>query len=301
MIPKTIAACELQLITPCYCAGANQMAAELRIPSFRGELRWWFRCLGGTREQESAVFGSSAGKGRASGVALRVLNIKNRKESYSYKTENSPPKNPNSGYITYFLNDRASGARAALPPGTRFTLELNQLREIGAPELSLLELAWSCLCNLGAIGARKTRALGAYAPFNQNEQKVPELLRHPIVCRYFRQMRLMSLSGCDSYLEPEDTRRLLTHCARILYGYRRDNRIHPTGSNKKKSAPQEELNPEKEHYFGTSVLGNAIRGRQSSAVRFRPVLVDNKLQLCILKAPDITLSAEARKHDIDSL
>ena len=47
----------VELITPCFCAGADQTTAEIRAPSIRGELRWWFRVLGGTPEQERAVFG----------------------------------------------------------------------------------------------------------------------------------------------------------------------------------------------------------------------------------------------------
>ncbi|TAE90912.1 MAG: type III-B CRISPR module RAMP protein Cmr1 [Verrucomicrobia bacterium] len=38
---------QLEIITPCFCAGADQGIAEIRAASIRGQLRWWFRVLGG--------------------------------------------------------------------------------------------------------------------------------------------------------------------------------------------------------------------------------------------------------------
>nr|BBH88798.1 hypothetical protein KTC_35490 [Thermosporothrix sp. COM3] len=55
---------------PSFFAGANQKAAELRAPSFRGQMRYWYRALvagvegpenlKALREAEAAVFGSSS-------------------------------------------------------------------------------------------------------------------------------------------------------------------------------------------------------------------------------------------------
>ncbi len=54
MIIKTY---NIELLTPCFCAGADQTKAEIRAPSIRGQLRWWFRALGGTPQGEKEVFG----------------------------------------------------------------------------------------------------------------------------------------------------------------------------------------------------------------------------------------------------
>ncbi len=37
----------VQTITPLFLAGADQAAAELRAPSFRGIMRYWLRALVG--------------------------------------------------------------------------------------------------------------------------------------------------------------------------------------------------------------------------------------------------------------
>ena len=62
---------DFEIITPCFCAGANPAEAEIRAPSIRGQLRWWFRVLGGSAAEEASVFGSVAGDTGA-GSALRI-------------------------------------------------------------------------------------------------------------------------------------------------------------------------------------------------------------------------------------
>lgn len=295
MIPKTLKSCNLQLITPCFCAGADQQVPELRAASFRGELRWWFRCLGGSRELESAVFGSVHGDCKASAVAILVRDVKGN-PNFNWGFEQPQFKGVNSYYITYFLkagkDDGALRHDAYLPPGIKFTLELRQLRELSAEAKELLFLAWDCLCNLGAVGARKTRALGAYAPVNEAEQCLPSLLNHATVKKYFL-IKYFEKSDCGNFSSEEDITKLLTFCAQKLKEYRKNYMLHPTLTPGQK--------PAKEGFYGITALGNAINGRQSSAVRFRPVLVNNKLQLCILKAPDMTLSFAAKQHNIDKL
>src|SRR5436190_18352765 len=69
---------ELEAVTPLWIGGASAQA-ELRPPSVRGCLRFWFRALAGGLLQESlpeifqaesAVFGSTA---RASSVVVRLF------------------------------------------------------------------------------------------------------------------------------------------------------------------------------------------------------------------------------------
>src|SRR2546421_3356377 len=74
----------LQTITPMFLAGADQSKAELRAPSFRGEMRYWFRALLGglvgtdqeglikVRDAETHVFGATD---TSSAVQLRILGL----------------------------------------------------------------------------------------------------------------------------------------------------------------------------------------------------------------------------------
>ena len=299
MIPKIIKSIELQLIMPCFCAGAHQTEPELRAASFRGELRWWFRCLGGTREQEKAVFGGVHDECRASAVALQVLRVKSNPGNYRWEYE-KPAMKPNSSYITYFLTANEKNAtqdtiirsEAWLSPGLKFTLELRQMRSIDEASMELLLLAWDCLCNLGAVGARKTRALGAYAPVNPEEQKVSELVVNETFRKHF-QAKHIAMRNDGHFTDGAVTTKILTICAQRLKEYRHNLGIHPSLTAGQKR--------NEEAYYGISALGNAVGGRQTSALRFRPVLIKDTLAIYLLKAPDTTLGETARLHNIDTL
>jgi len=64
---------KLEAITPIYMRGANQNKVEIRAPSIKGLMRWWFRALAGNyfggninelKNAESFVFGSTEKKSR---------------------------------------------------------------------------------------------------------------------------------------------------------------------------------------------------------------------------------------------
>lgn len=138
----------LEFITPCFCAGADQGKAEIRPPSIRGELRWWFRVLGGTPEQEREVFGGVHGGASASKVVVRVSAFEESREPISL------PKN-----LTFFTSSRS---KSALPPGSTFRMHL-----VERAQSANHELFW-CAVNafllLGCVGLRSGRGLGAFAP-----------------------------------------------------------------------------------------------------------------------------------------
>jgi CRISPR type III-B/RAMP module RAMP protein Cmr1 len=143
----------MEIITPCFCAGANQAKAEIRAPSIRGELRWWFRALGGTREQEADVFGSVQPKAQASKLLVRVSN--------GSKTANESSSLP--ANHRFFVKSRLDlGADSFIPAGRTFRLQMLRKQEVSCSEL--LNLAVRCFTELGALGLRSNRGLGAVQP-----------------------------------------------------------------------------------------------------------------------------------------
>ncbi len=170
----------LTFITPCFCAGANQLEAEIRPPSIRGCLRWWFRCVGGSAAQESEVFGSTAGTGSASALQLRVRNVIRSSEDYAppYQRLADP-----GAYLNYYLgaktNERpsrlwetepnedahrcgTSRRTAFYPQGSSFELELHWLRTCRAPTEQLFATALDAFLRFGSLGYRKSRGFGAW-------------------------------------------------------------------------------------------------------------------------------------------
>lgn len=287
MIPQTLKTERMQFITPCFCAGAEQTEPEVRAASLRGELRWWFRCLGGNREQEKKVFGAAAGgNNRSSSVALLVLDVNKPAENFNWIFETSQKQHSeeqdddrpvNSSYITFFLRKRK---KAYLPPGTQFTLELRLLRKIDEKERELLELAWDCMCNLGSIGARSTRGLGAMAPCDTSKCHAEDLLNNKRFRQHFEECSLPY--RYQDFASPDTLTKVLTFCAQKLKEYRK------------------RLKGPSKTFGGVSVLGGIKPVRQKSAVRLRPYLgKDGELHITIMKAPVMRVCPKARKRDIN--
>jgi CRISPR type III-B/RAMP module RAMP protein Cmr1 len=140
----------MELVTPCCCSGADQAKAEIRAPSIRGELRWWFRALGGTREQEAEVFGAVQPKALASVLIVRTSSMK--------KSSQESPAIP--ANHRFFAKSRLDlGNEAFLPAGRTFRLQVVLRKEVSCSEL--LDLTIHAFLLLGALGLRSNRGLGA--------------------------------------------------------------------------------------------------------------------------------------------
>ena len=157
-----------EIITPCFCAGANPESAEIRAPSIRGELRWWFRVLGGTPEAEKALFGGVHNGTTASKIGVRVKNVK---PIYGQPSE-LPQQNRDGYYLFHFANASQKQKGAVYGPryqkeawfkaGTTFDIEVFQkLATTDEEEKSFLK-AWNAFKLLGSLGLRQTRGMGAF-------------------------------------------------------------------------------------------------------------------------------------------
>jgi hypothetical protein len=153
----------LELITPCFCAGATPAVAEIRAPSIRGKLRWWFRVLGGNRDQEAEVFGSIAD---ASGIASAII-IRAAEDEILGKWQPIDFSGfSNTGYVLYFAKASGEGARwvagGAVPQGASFQLQLLWRRNVSPEARELFDLALDAFLQLGSLGLRSTRGLGCF-------------------------------------------------------------------------------------------------------------------------------------------
>ncbi len=153
----------LELITPCFCAGATPAIAEIRGPSIRGKLRWWFRVLGGNRDQEAEVFGAIAGdSATSSAIIIRVSEVEMRRQWQPITFSGFS----NTGYVLYFAKASGNGARwvagGAIPSGTSFQIQLLWRRSVSSEARELFDLALDAFLLLGALGLRSTRGLGCF-------------------------------------------------------------------------------------------------------------------------------------------
>ena len=173
-----------EVITPCFCGGAEpDQRAEIRPASIRGQLRWWFRVLGGFKslapqsveEQEAMIFGATAGDDGAAGMlTVRVKNLKlitSRKnsEALGHQPFTAP------AFLTFPLQSTKNmdGTRGVIDSGS-FTV---QFLWRGNPALKddLAALA-TVFGNLGSLGFRSRRAMGALACSGGNITQIADAL-----------------------------------------------------------------------------------------------------------------------------
>ncbi len=130
----------LRLLTPCFNGGATpRQTAELRVPSIRGQIRWWYR-LACPQGDEQRLFGGVRGQAVRSSVIFRI--------SEPSSSQQSAPMLPHKG--------ERGGSRPALAP-VDFDL-LCRCREDTFVEVDRAVKIWVLL---GGLGARCNRAAGS--------------------------------------------------------------------------------------------------------------------------------------------
>lgn len=136
---------ELTFITPALLAGADQNTPEIRAPSIRGALRWWFRVLSTEDaktvwELESRLFGSVHHKPvLASPIVIRVAEM----------SSVLPTEKVTNG--------------VAIKSETSFTLQIVARRAVEDDLWERLTRAVVAFSRLGALGRRATRRSGLVA------------------------------------------------------------------------------------------------------------------------------------------
>lgn len=142
---------KLRTVSPLFLNGADKNQPELRAASVRGQLRYWFRAIWGSRvsdlnkiwERESAIFGNNEVGSR---VAVRILNRK-------------PPALADAALLPH--RTHGQGSQKAIRSETNFLLQICTPPGIEIPQEAFLSLQMWLL--LGGIGKRSRRMFGALA------------------------------------------------------------------------------------------------------------------------------------------
>lgn len=173
---KTIAF-ECETITPLIIAGANVNSPELRAPSIKGVLRFWWRAMNysnssnnsfkGLFQRESEIFGSTKKGGGRSKVTLVVRSNSELKVGNNIKTDyglmwESGPDRTLSGedtgiaYLLYSVIVLGDG-RKYFKDGQKFSVEL---KSHDPDALKQACAAFWALAHFGGLGARSRRGGG---------------------------------------------------------------------------------------------------------------------------------------------
>lgn len=159
----------LETVTPLFLGGANpQDEPELRVPSFRGALRYWLRAaLGGVigdkdfnfntlHELESAVFGSTD-HGSPIRLRLRCPNGELRKDDAS---------------ILPHITGRGAGRRKAFAADQKFDLIMSQDGNHGEDVWNVACSALMLALTFGGVGLRSRRGYGTLRVDNSSNSEL---------------------------------------------------------------------------------------------------------------------------------
>lgn len=155
-----------EVITPMFLGGANQQA-ELRPPSIRGAMRWWFRAMMGgglfdssldlvmeVRKEEAELFGDTSHMGIFSVSASHDLG------GADVNRFNFRLGNPNEKYLRYL--GYGLYVRDYIKPSKAFKVTL-YFRTSDTSKRDLVLATFWMLANFGNLGSRASRGFGAFS------------------------------------------------------------------------------------------------------------------------------------------
>jgi CRISPR-associated protein Cmr1 len=162
-----------RVVTPLFLAGADAMTAELRLPSVKGALRYWYRAInphfqkvpeGGKATWEEILFGGTGGGAGQSAFFMRKKN-----ENLKIMRMSSLPRDLD--YFSFFLRRRCSYispvSNYADKLSGRFTIQLllrphRNANKVAPDWKGLVSSLWM-LGHIGGLGARSRRGFGTIA------------------------------------------------------------------------------------------------------------------------------------------
>jgi len=171
-----------RVATPLFCAGADGNRAELRLPSFKGVLRYWWRALAWSRlggdlvaikSAEDALFGSAGGG--QSRLLMRIDPVEPPREIPIGTVLKTPAPNAKvvgegARYLGYGVMEafasRNKGTqegeltRACLSTPLDFVVRM-RARDLDDEQRASLERALIALGTLGGMGAKSRKGYGS--------------------------------------------------------------------------------------------------------------------------------------------
>jgi len=155
---------ECEIITPMFLAGADGKTPELRPPSIKGAMRFWWRAMNGSlsieklKGRESDIFGGSGEKEGRSKVIVKIL--KHPQKSVKYTPL------PHSETKKFTL--------PAIAPDEKFKLEigLSENIQLESKNFTIEELKDLFILTsiLGGLGKRVRRGFGSFKITNVNNE-----------------------------------------------------------------------------------------------------------------------------------
>ncbi len=175
-----------RIVTPMFCSGADQKMAELRLPSIKGALRFWWRSMmwgtsdGRTtdvkilRRKEAELFGTSDQTVGQSKVRMRYSDMQTEEQTATAEWA----QHKGIQYLGYgVMNYRGELNRSMIPGGT-FSLLLRLGPCLSTQQHQQVQDALVLLGSVGGLGSKSRKGFGSLTltTLRKNEQciAIPE-------------------------------------------------------------------------------------------------------------------------------
>ncbi len=172
---------QYQFNTPAFIAGAYQEKPELRAPSFKGMLRWWYRAIdpriilqkNNSESPEDKIWGGTEANAGQSHVWIRLSNNhidtfwQWDKNQFDRFTQGRGRFSKNGiRYLGYTFGLRGNKERKAIAPDQNFKLSFTIVRENQLDYEDKFAIAASIwmFSMLGSCGTRSRRGFGSFQP-----------------------------------------------------------------------------------------------------------------------------------------
>jgi len=169
---------KFKIVTPLFMSGADQRKAELRVPSIKGALRFWWRALAlgrlgsvdKVREAEAKLFGSSD---QAVGQSKVLLNLTEKPKPKQKETMQKWRPNDWMNYVGYGIIDDSPKKRDYFKPGSEFKLELVLKNGVTTGDEESICNALKALGLIGGLGAHSRNGWGSLSLANLTNWDAP--------------------------------------------------------------------------------------------------------------------------------
>ena len=173
---------DCEVITPMFLGGANKSDVELRPPSIKGAMRFWWRAMKGNMElkelkaKETMIFGGGGENARKAAFSIRILNTKIilSKEEIFKRHRARNPEHYRSGidadvlrYLAFGPFNHKTGWKKSIAPGSQFKIVLNINKAEYQKEI--LD-SINALVTFGGLGSKSRNGFGQFDILNLNEK-----------------------------------------------------------------------------------------------------------------------------------
>ncbi|MBC2695944.1 MAG: type III-B CRISPR module RAMP protein Cmr1 [Desulfobacteraceae bacterium] len=166
---------DLEIVTPMFLGGANTTDAELRVPSIKGMLRFWWRATCGIesikemKKEETKIFGSTDQKACFSMKIEGLNNIKainnNLLSGKKFQVEGKTLRIGIIDYLAFGIRNSKKGyTRQYFPAGSKFKIKFNFYNM--DYKQSVVKAFYSFIDN-GGLGAKTRNGFGSLC-FREN-------------------------------------------------------------------------------------------------------------------------------------